>query len=203
MDATRAAGRARRLYLVRHGETELSARRSYSGHREVPLTGTGREQARRVGERLRGGGVDAVYSSPLGRATDTARAIAAATGAPLRIDKRLIEVDYGPLEGLDREGARERFGEAYQAWREDPMGTPLPGMEPLTSVLERARNATAAAVAACRCPVIVGHQGVLRLVLVALGRLEPDDYFTARLQEAEPVEIVSPSLGPAARSEQG
>ena len=195
---TGAPRRARRLYVVRHGETELSAQRSYSGRRDVPLSETGREQARQVGERLRGAGVDAIYSSPLGRAADTARTIAEATGAPLRIDQRLTEVDFGPLEGLDREGARERFGEAYQAWREDPMGSPMPGTEPLVEALERARKVTTEAVADCRCPVLVGHQGILRLVLVALGQIEPDDYFDTRLQEAEPIEIASPTVAPTA-----
>ncbi len=189
---------ARRLYVVRHGETELSTQRAYSGRRDVPLTDTGCGQARRVGERLRGAGVDAIYSSPLSRAADTARAIAEATGAPLRIDQRLTEVDFGPLEGLDREGARERFGEAYQSWREDPMGSPMPGTEPLAEALERARNVTTEAVARCRCPVLVGHQGILRLVLVALGRIEPDAYFSTRLQEAEPIEITAPTVAPAA-----
>lgn len=185
--------------MVRHGETELSAQRAYSGRRDVSLTGTGREQARQVAERLRGVGVDAVYSSPLGRAADTARAIAEVTGAPLRIDQRLTEVDFGPLEGLDREGARERFGAAYQSWREDPMGSPMPDTEPLVEALERARDVTTEAVAGCRCPVLVGHQGILRLVLVALGRIEPDDYFDTRLQEAEPIEIASPTVAPPGR----
>jgi broad specificity phosphatase PhoE len=190
--------RARRLYVVRHGETELSARGSYSGRVEIPLSERGREQARHAGERLRGAGVDGIYSSPLSRAADTARAIAEATGAPLRIDERLIEVDYGPLEGLDRNSARERFGEPFQDWREDPMGSPLPGTEPLPEALERARSVTAEAVGACRCPVLVGHQGILRLVLAAVGRIEPDDYFETRLEEADPVEIASPAVAPTA-----
>ena len=190
--------RARRLYIVRHGETEHSARGAYSGRGEIPLNERGREQARHAGERLRAAGVDGIYSSPLSRAADTALAIAEATGAPLRIDERLIEVDYGPLEGLDRDSARERFGEPFQAWREDPMGSPLPGTEPLPEALERARSVTAEAVSACRCPVIVGHQGILRLVLAAVGRIEPDNYFETRLEEADPVEIASPVVAPTA-----
>jgi probable phosphoglycerate mutase len=183
---------AARLFLVRHGETVESARRAYSGRRDVPLTEHGREQARRAGERLRDAGVDAVYSSPLGRAVDTSRLIGEATGAPVRVDERLTEIDYGPLEGLDREGARERFGGPYQGWREDPMGSPMPGAEPLPKALERARSATSEAIAAARCPVIVGHQGILRLVLAALGQIEPDDYFETRLEEADPIEVVEP-----------
>lgn len=188
------APRARRAYVVRHGETELSTRSVYSGRAEVPLTQRGRAQAREVGERLRHAGVETVYSSPLGRAADTAAAIAAATGAPLRIDDRLIEVDYGPIEGLDRDGARERFGPAFDAWRADPMGAPLPGIEPLTEALARARAVSAEAITTCELPVLVGHQGILRLVLVALGQIEADDYFKTRLEEAEPIEVTTPRL---------
>ncbi len=192
----RRAPRARRLYLVRHGETERSARHLYSGQADVPLTEEGREQARRAGERLAGAGVDVIWSSPLCRAADTAEAIAAATGAAVTIDDRLIEVDYGELEGFDRPSAREHFAEAFERWRSDPFACPLPGMEPLGDALERARDATSDALAAADHPVLVGHQGILRLVLVALGQIEREDYFSTRLDEAEPLEIADPAVAP-------
>jgi broad specificity phosphatase PhoE len=187
---------AARVYLVRHGQTDRSVRMIYSGRADIPLTAIGSEQARLVGEQLADAGVDAIYASPLIRAQDTARAIARATGAPFTVEPRLIEVDYGPIEGLDRPGARERFGERFEAWREDPYGSPLAGMEPLGDALARARQATADAIAGHDCPVLVGHQGILRLVLVALGQIEPADYFSTRLDEAQPIEILSPSVVP-------
>ena len=186
--------RARRVYLVRHGQTELSVGKSYSGRQEIPLDDHGREQALEVGERLRDVGVDAIYSSPLSRAADTAQAISEATGVPVVIDHRLTEVDYGQLEGYDRDSASEEFGEPFDAWREDPFGSPVPGTEPLAEALARVRAATGEALAAGECPVIVGHQGVLRLVLIALGKVERGDYFDTRLEEAEPVEIEAPRL---------
>jgi probable phosphoglycerate mutase len=185
---------ARRLHLVRHGETERSARHGYSGQADIPLTETGREQARRAAEHLSKAGIDGIVSSPLVRASDTAQAIAEVTGAPLEIDERLIELDYGPLEGLDREKGKEQFGAAFTAWREDPFGSPIEGMETLDDALERARAATADALAAYEHPVLVAHQGILRCVLVALGQVEPDDYFSVRLTEAEPVEVESPEV---------
>lgn len=189
--------RARQLFVVRHGETERSAGHVYSGQADVPLTDAGHEQARLAGERLADAGVDAIWSSPLCRATDTAAAIAKATGAPVRVDRRLIEVDYGELEGFDRESARDHFGPAFREWRSDPFNSPLPGMEPLGDALERARGAAADAIADSECPVLVGHQGILRLVLVALGRVEADAYFSVRLSEAEPMEIMGPAVAPA------
>lgn len=182
-------GGARRLYLIRHGETELSVRRCYSGRRDVPLTERGQEQARLAGQRLCDAGLDAVYSSPLSRATQTARVIAEAASVPLLVDERLVEVDYGPLEGMDRDGARQHFGVSYTAWRADPMGVTLPGAEPLREALTRTASVTREAIGAWRCPVLVAHQGILRLVLIALGRIGPDDYFGTRLAEAEPIEL--------------
>jgi probable phosphoglycerate mutase len=170
----------------------------YSGQADVPLTAIGRDQARRAGELLASSGVDAIVSSPLSRARDTAAAIAAATGVPMRVDRRLIEVDYGPVEGLDREQARARFGEAFAAWREDPFGSPVPGMEPLGDALARARLAVSEVLAASERPVIVGHQGILRLVLVALGQIAPADYFATRIEEADPITVASPAVVPAA-----
>jgi probable phosphoglycerate mutase len=184
----------RRAYIVRHGQTERSARLVYSGQTDVPLTALGRDQAQRAGALLASAGVDAIFSSPLSRARDTAEAIAAATGVPAQVDPRLIEVDYGPFEGLDRQAARDRFGDAFAAWRDDPFGSPVPGMEPLGDALARARLATADALAAAACPVIVGHQGILRLVLVALGRIAPADYFQTRIEEADPMLIAGAAV---------
>jgi probable phosphoglycerate mutase len=185
---------ARTVTLVRHGQTERSARGTYSGQLDVPLTATGREQAHRTARRLAAARVDAVVTSPLVRACDTAQAIADAAGVPLTVDERLTEVDYGPFEGLDRDGARARFGAAFEAWRADPFGSPVPGMEPLPQALARARAATADALDAHEHPVIVGHQGILRIVLVALGEIEPGDYFATRLYEAEPVVVEDPAV---------
>jgi probable phosphoglycerate mutase len=167
---------------------------AYSGRSDIPLTDVGREQARHAAQRLAGAGIDAVITSPLVRARDTAQAIADATGAPLRVDERLTEVDYGAFEGLDRAGARAKIGPPFDAWRTDPFGSPVPGMEPLADALQRAAAATADALAAHAHPVIVGHQGILRIVLVALGQMAPEDYFTIRLHEAQPTVVEAPAI---------
>ena len=177
----------RTAYVVRHGRTEFSARGIYSGRTDVPLTEEGHEQAAQAAESLRRQGVDAVYTSPLERARVTAEAIAAASGTALHVDDRLIEVDYGPIEGLDRSAAEERFGEAFQRWRERPFEAHLLGMEPLSDALARATAVTEDALAGAQRPALVGHQGILRLVLMALGQVERDDYFVTRLPEAEPI----------------
>ncbi|MDP2710842.1 MAG: histidine phosphatase family protein [Solirubrobacteraceae bacterium] len=185
---------AHTVTLVRHGQTASSARMAYSGRSDIPLTDVGREQALQAARRLAGSGVDAVVCSPLIRARDTAQAIADATGAPLTVDERLTEVDYGPFEGLDRAGARALLGAVFDAWRADPFGAPVPGMEPLAEALRRASDATADALAAHAHPALVGHQGILRIVLVALGQIAPGDYFATRLLEADPLAVDAPAI---------
>ena len=188
---------ARALHLLRHGETESSASHVYSGQADIPLTARGHEQARLAGAQLAQAGVDAVFSSPLSRAADTATEVGRATAAPVRIDERLIEIDYGELAGLDRQRGEERFGDAFARWRSDPFDFPLPRMEPFEDALARAAAATADALAGSLCPVIVGHQGILRLVLVALGQVERDAFFSVRLSEGEPMRIAEPALAEA------
>ncbi|HVF78896.1 MAG TPA: histidine phosphatase family protein [Solirubrobacteraceae bacterium] len=185
---------ARIVTLVRHGQTERSSTGTYSGLLDVPLTQTGRQQAQDTAQQLAGAGIDAVVSSPLERARHTAQAIADAAGVELTVDARLSEVDYGPFEGLDRDGARAALGDVYENWRADPFGAPVPGMEPLDDALQRARAVTADVLAAHEHPVIVGHQGILRIVLVALGQIAPGDYFHTRLQEAQPIVVARPAV---------
>ncbi len=185
---------ARAVTLVRHGQTERSITSTYSGRLDIELTAAGREQAQATAQQLAQAGIDAVVTSPLRRARDTAQAIAAAARVALAVDERLTEVDYGPFEGLDRDGARARLGADYERWRADPFGAPVAGMEPLSDALARARSATSDALAAHEHPVIVGHQGILRIVLVALGEIEPGDYFDTRLDEARPVLVERPAI---------
>src|SRR5947209_10372323 len=106
------------LYLARHAQTASSAVDSFNGQRELPLTDHGREQARKLGERLRSVKFAAVYRSPLGRTAETAALIAPAVDA--QVLPGLIEIDYGDWEGLSPEQARAKDPAAYDAWVADP-----------------------------------------------------------------------------------
>lgn len=182
-----------RLLLLRHGQTEASARGIYSSGATLPLTRKGRAQADRAAERLRGSGVDAIRSSPFDRARDTAEAVARAVELPVVLDERLREIDYGPFEGLTRAQAELRFS-GYKVWREHPFEAHPPGMEALADALARARAAAGDALATSRCPLLVAHQGTLRLVLIALGQIRRDQYFETLIPEAEPLEVDRPHI---------
>jgi len=92
----------KKLYFIRHGQSQLNVEGRYAGRTETPLTVEGRAQAKRTGQDAKGLKIDLIISSPLSRALETAQIVAAEIGYPLDkiiIDERLIERDFGKLEG--------------------------------------------------------------------------------------------------------
>lgn len=159
-----------RLYLVRHGATQRTAEDRFSGSVGVELSEEGRWQAARLGERLRGEGITAVYSSPLSRSVDTAAIIAGHCGlAPITRDG-LREIDHGHWEGLTRAEVEERFGSEYAAWEEDPFTFAPEGGESGVAVLARALPAIRAIVTAHAGErvLVVSHKATIRLLLSSL-----------------------------------
>lgn len=138
---TGARGEPTRLLLLRHGQTELSVNRRYSGRGNPPLTELGRTQAdaaaRYVGEQ---GGVAAVISSPLQRAYETAAAAAKVLGLDVTVDDDLIETDFGSWEGLTFGEAAQRDPELHGRWLRDTSVTPPDG-ESFDAVARRVRSA--------------------------------------------------------------
>jgi broad specificity phosphatase PhoE len=105
------------LLLARHGETDWNRGRRWQGHADRPLTERGREQAADLAARLAEISLDAVYSSDLRRARDTALAVADSQGIDLIELPDLREVNVGSWEGLTREEAEHRFPDGFRRWR--------------------------------------------------------------------------------------
>jgi ribonuclease H / adenosylcobalamin/alpha-ribazole phosphatase len=124
--------------LLRHGETPLSAERRFAGRGDIPLTETGRLQAKAAAQRLAAarGGVDLIVTSPLQRARLTAEAVAGATGAPVQVDDGWIEADFGEWEGLSYAEAMERWPDEVTAWMKDTSVAP-PGGESFSAAGRR------------------------------------------------------------------
>ena len=154
---TGVRGTPTRLLLLRHGQTELSAQRRYSGRGNPALNDVGRRQAGAAARYLaQRGGIGAVLSSPLQRAYDTAAAAAKALGLDVTVDDDLIETDFGAWEGLTFAEAAERDPELHGRWLRDTASTP-PGGESFDAVLDR--------VLRVRQRVIAAHQGSTVLVV--------------------------------------
>ena len=104
------------ILLARHGETDWNRDNRFQGHADPPLNDTGRAQAAELARALADESLDAVYSSPLRRAFETAEIAAAPHGlSPLPLDA-LREVDVGSWQGLTRSEIEERFPDQFARW---------------------------------------------------------------------------------------
>ena len=95
-------------HLLRHGQTEHTPERRFSGSSDLPLSELGRAEARAAALSLEDRGVDAIVSSPLRRCRETAAAAADVLGLPVQVDDDLRELDFGEWEGLTRDEAMGR-----------------------------------------------------------------------------------------------
>ncbi len=89
------------LYMIRHGETEWNVRHVLQGTADIPLNYNGKRQAEALAEEIRAQGLkfDRIYVSPLERARETARITTGVPEEDMIIEPRLIEIEFGPLEG--------------------------------------------------------------------------------------------------------
>ena len=122
------------LYIIRHGKTDMNSKMLMQGRSDNPLNEAGIAQADEAASRFAGMSVniDRVYSSPLIRAVQTAERIA--PGTEIIIDDRLIEMDYGPYEGMDLRNPAPEVMDFFM----DFVNVPAPeGMEPLPDIVKR------------------------------------------------------------------
>lgn len=154
------------VYLCRHAQTASSAVDSFNGQRELPLTDVGREQARKLGERLSKVRFAAVYRSPLDRTRETAAVIA--PGRDHIVLPGLIEIDYGAWEGLSPEQARAKDPAHYDAWLRDPTAIAPPNGETAEQVTERAVKALLQIRDGPGPALAVSHKATIRILGAAL-----------------------------------
>jgi len=105
------------LIVIRHGETAWNRERRLQGQLDIPLNETGQAQARALAGALAGEPIDAVYSSDLSRAMQTATPLAEALGLAVRPEPRLRERCYGVLEGMSYAEVAERRAEDFARWQ--------------------------------------------------------------------------------------
>ena len=126
-----------RIIFVRHGQTVFNIESRYQGHTDAELSDLGRRQAIRAAERLKEEKIDAVYSSDLSRASETAQAVARFHNLPVQTDERLRECAFGDWEGLTVSQIAEIHPELYENYRRDSVTHRAPNGERLEALQER------------------------------------------------------------------
>jgi len=131
-----------RILLIRHGETEWNRIRRFQGRSDIPLNQKGKEQAHALALALEEETLTAIYSSPLGRAMETANIIRELhSSVPLFAEDGLLEMDLGEFEGMEAKQWAEQYPDFLKAWLEKPGSVSMPGGESLQEVQDRALDA--------------------------------------------------------------
>lgn len=159
-----------RLFMIRHGATQLSAEDRFAGAVNVELSEEGKFQAGRLAERLADDSIAAVYCSPLTRTMQTATILAIPHQLPLIQENGLREIHHGHWEGMRRADVEAQFPEEYAAWEEDPFTFAPNSGEAGVNVIARALPVIRKIVLEHRGQnvIVVSHKATLRLLISSL-----------------------------------
>jgi probable phosphoglycerate mutase len=159
-----------RIYLVRHGATQLTEEDRFAGSSDVNLSTEGRRQVASLAERLKNEKLDAIYTSPLARTLETARILSSPHGLEPIPEPSLREIDYGQWEGLRRPDVEHDFKTEYAIWQEDPFTIAPQGGESGLNVLNRVLPVVRRIVETHRhrSVIVVSHKGTNRLLISSL-----------------------------------
>lgn len=173
------------LYCVRHGESTYNAEGRVQGQSDVPLSELGRRQGQAVARALADVGLEAIYTSPLRRAYDTAELIAAQTNCPIFTDVRLMEIHAGLFQERLRTELQAEFPEEYRRWISGDPDYVIPGGESRRQLAERGVAAFRDIIASgFQRVAVVSHGRLLVVTLRALLHPEQGDSLPAALQNA-------------------
>ncbi|HUB22806.1 MAG TPA: histidine phosphatase family protein [Streptosporangiaceae bacterium] len=184
--------------LLRHGQTPMSVQKRYAGRSDVPLTDVGVQQAAAAAKRLVSAGLDGIVTSPLLRTVQTAREVAAVSGAAVVTDDGFRETDFGAWEGRTFAEVRERWPAELSAWLADPEVAP-PGGESFTDVSARVTAALHRVLAARQgqTVLIVSHVTPIKTLVTAALLAPPAALYRMHLDVAALSEIDWYADGPA------
>ena len=193
------------LVLVRHGQSEWNLKNLFTGWRDVGLTEKGIAEAKAAGSKLREQGLDfdIAYTSALKRAQDTLSLMLeelGQSGLETVKDQALNERDYGDLTGLNKDDARQKWGEAQvHVWRRSYDVAP-PGGESLKDTLARAlpyyMRRIQPDVLSGKTVLVSAHGNSLRALIMAIEGLSPDEILKRELDTGVPIVY---ELGPDSR----
>ena len=169
------------LILARHGETEWNVGEVFRGRIDIELNEIGVKQAELLAKYLSDSKIEAVYSSPLKRASKTAGMIAAYHKLDVEIAPGLIDFNYGGWQGLPHQEVKEGYRELYSEWLKNPHRVKMPGGESLDNVRERALGVIDRVVRQHEGRVVlVSHRVVNKVLICALLGLDSSHFWNIR-----------------------
>ena len=125
------------LYIIRHGQTAWNKEEVFRGTKDIPLNEVGQKEAAALGTYLKDIQFNAIYTSPLSRAVQTAEAVARAQGISPDVEASLMDLNFGSWQGVSHEEIKKSYPELYHTWKTAPDQVKFPKGESLHHVLTR------------------------------------------------------------------
>ena len=169
------------IILARHGETQWNVEEIFRGRIDVELNETGIKQAELLAEHLSDSKIDAIYSSPLKRALQTAEIITDYHKLNIEVAPGLIDLDFGKWQGLPHQEVKDKYKELHTEWTNSPDKVKIPSGESLNDVRKRAIAVVDNVIARYeRTVVLVSHRVVNKVLICALLGLDNSHFWNIR-----------------------
>jgi broad specificity phosphatase PhoE len=184
------------MFLVRHAESTWNRQKKIQGQRDPQLSPYGNKEAKLLAKRFKGLEFEAVYSSPLKRAMETARAIVGRR-AEIQCIEELTEINLGEWEGRTLNQIRRKFGDSFDRWAVSPSKVRIPGGEAFKDFKKRVGKAMRGIERRHKegNVLVVCHGGVISTYATALLNLPPDDVWCLTVKNASLTIVeVAPSI---------
>lgn len=175
-----------RLYLVRHGETEWNKASRVQGRTDTELSNVGIMQARKLAKRLACENIDYIYSSSLKRALRTAEIVREYKNCSIVESDKYHEICLGPWEGMCINEIKEKYGEHFRVYREDPANFKLPGAETFQQLADRTYNAIMEIVSCHKGGniLVVSHGTAIKAAIIRILGIDITNYTKFRIDNA-------------------
>lgn len=161
----------KKIYLVRHGESQWNIVKKIQGQKDIPLTNRGIKQAHLIGNRLVGEKIDRIYSSDLERAYITAKIIGDKMGLKVVPMKEFREIAFGIWEGLTDDEMVENFHREMEIWRSNPEKLNIEGAETLEILQIRAMKGIEKIIQENKDDhnlLVVSHNATIKTIILGL-----------------------------------
>jgi phosphoserine phosphatase len=173
------------LYVVRHGETAWNKEEVFRGRKDVPLNETGQKQAQLTGQYFLNKGIARIYSSPLGRAMQTAEGIRKATKIPIEVMDELTDMNFGAWEGLTLREVEMLYPEELKGWQISPEKFHAREGESLEDVRRRVSNGIQKVVKVETGPIVlVSHRVICKIIFLYALSIQNKHFWNTRCDPA-------------------
>ncbi len=174
----------RKIYLIRHGETVYNKESIFRGRADIPLNENGRKQALTTALKLKGLGIEAIFSSPLKRAIETADIISSEIGAPVTQCVSFQNIDVGEWQAKAKADVQKQYPDLWRKWLSTPEDLLIPGGEMISDVRERSVAGLKDLIGNDQTPgvfAIVSHRSVFKCLIAGLLGMNAPYFWKLRL----------------------